>query len=313
MARISFADHLGLALHPRQAKPRTRGITMVIDTGHSLPVVQGVLELYAHLIDIAKITELHLTADLDRIRKKVALYRRFGVHVQPGGVVVELARLQNREAEVLERLSALGFDHIEVSSSATTQRPGEAEDRFVRHVRGLGLAAMGEVGKKFHEGDRTRRSDTELDVEETVREMRTLLDAGASKVYWEGHVLRRVMGDTAAEILARHPAATRQVMAVVERIGAESIVFEVSSMIPYVQRRAQQFWLVRNFGPEVNLGNVRLEEVQYLEHVRLGTWPVFGFGPPGDHPYMQALERAGGGAVSAGWWQEIPLPAPGGR
>ena len=50
---------------------------------------------------------------------------------------------------------------------------------------------------------------------------------------------------------------------------------------------ARQFWLVGNFGPEVNLGNVRLEEVQYLEHVRLGTWPVFGFGPLGDHPYQR--------------------------
>jgi hypothetical protein len=39
----------------------------------------------------------------------------------------------------------------------------------------------GEVGKKFSEGDKTRKSDTELDIEETVAEFRSLLAAGAPK------------------------------------------------------------------------------------------------------------------------------------
>jgi phosphosulfolactate synthase len=231
--------------------------------------------------------------------------------VQPGGVVVELARLQHRERQVLDRLAELGFDHIEVSSSSTTQREAEAEREFVAEVRRSGFTPIGEVGKKFAEGDKTRRSDTELDIEETVAEFRTLLGAGAPKAYWEGHVLRRIMGDTAADILARHPHGTDQILEVARQVGPENIIFEVSSMIPYVQRRAQQFWLVRLFGPDVNLGNVRLEEVQYLEHVRLGTWPVFGFGPLGDHPYMQALERSQGAPPADAWWQAIPIPERG--
>jgi len=120
-------------------------------------------------------------------------------------------------------------------------------------------------------------------------------------------VLRRVMGDSAADILARYPHGTDQLLEVARRVGAENIIFEVSSMIPYVQRRAQQFWLVRLFGPEVNMGNVRLEEVQFLEHVRLGTWPVFGFGSLGDHPYMQALERNQGAPPTDEWWRAIPI------
>lgn len=302
---------LGLALHPRAGKPRRQGITMVIDTGYSNAMVEGVLALYGHLIDIVKLTELHLTCPLGEIRRKIALYKAAGIGVQPGGIVVELARLQRRGAEVLDRLAALGFDHIEVSSSATSQREQEQEAAFIADVARRGFTPIGEVGKKFAEGDRTRRSDTELDVAATVAEFRALLGAGAPKAYWEGHVLRRVMGDTAAEILARHPRATEQVMAVAGEVGAGNIIFEVSSMIPYVQRRAQQFWLVRLFGPEVNIGNVRLEEVQYLEHIRLGTWPVFGFGPLGDHPYMQALERSQGAPPGGAWWQAIPVPARG--
>ncbi len=299
---------LGIALHPRGAKPRAQGITMVIDTGYNNAMVESVLALYGHLIDIVKLTELHLTSPLSEIRRKIALYKAAGVGVQPGGIVVELARLQHREDQVLDRLAALGFDHIEVSSSSTTQREQEQEQAFVADVARRGFTPIGEVGKKFSEGDRTRRSDTELDVAETVAEFRALLAAGAPKAYWEGHVLRRIMGDSAADILARHPHGTDQVMAVVDQVGARNIIFEVSSMIPYVQRRAQQFWLVRLFGPEVNIGNVRLEEVQYLEHIRLGTWPVFGFGPLGDHPYMQALERTQGAPPTDAWWNAIPIP-----
>lgn len=301
-----LCDYLNIGLPARQGKPRDRGVCMVIDTGQSVQALEGILRSYGHLIDIAKVTELHLTVPVDEIRRKVQLYREHGIDVQPGGIVLELSRLQGSEATTLDRLRDLGFTAIEVSSSSTAQRESAEDRSFVEAVTSRGFRAIGEVGKKFHQGDKTRFSDTELDTGETIREMQSLLAAGAGKVYWEGHVLRRVMGDTASDILARHPKATGQVMDVVDAVGLDRIVFEVSSMIPYVQRRAQQFWLVRLFGPEVNIGNVRLDEVQFVEHIRLGTWPVFGFGELGDHPYMQALEK-GAGSASETWWRDIPL------
>ena len=306
-ATTPFNEFLGIELHKRSQKPRNRGITMVIDIGYNPSMVESVLDLYGHLIDIVKLTELHLTSPLDAIRRKVELYKSKGVGVQPGGIVVELARLQKNERRTLEGLRELGFDHLEVSSSSTTQRERDIESQFVGLARSLGFTVIGEVGKKFHVGDKTRRSDTEVDFDATVAEFESLLGGGADKVYWEGHVLRRLMGDSAADIVARYPAGTNQVLKVAERIGAGKIIFEVSSMIPYVQRRAQQFWLVRLFGPEVNIGNVRLEEVQFMEHIRLGTWPVFGFGELGDHPFMQALEAGNGVMPEGEWWKAIPF------
>ena len=307
MSTIPLKDYLGIELHPREQKPRSRGICMVIDIGYNLAMVESVLELYGHLIDIVKLTELHLTSPTDVIRRKIDLYRARGVGVQPGGIVIELARLQKREKQVLKKLAELGFDHIEVSSSSTSQREAEIEKEFVSYVRTSGFTVIGEVGKKFSTGDKTRKSATDLDIEETVTEFKTLLTSGAKKVYWEGHVLRRIMGDSAADMLARYPQGTDQVLDVAKQIGMDNIIFEVSSMIPYVQRRAQQFWLVRQFGPEVNIGNVRLEEVQFLEHIRLGTWPVFGFGDLGDHPFMQALEQSGGKLPTGEWWRAIAM------
>ena len=307
MDRTPLNEFLGIELHPRQKKPRTRGISMVIDIGYNPSMVESILDQYGHLIDIAKLTELHLTSPLSVIKHKVDLYRKAGVKVQPGGIVIELARLQKREKQVMDRLREAGFDALEVSSSSTSQREAEIEQEFVDSARKAGFMVIGEVGKKFATGDKTRKSDTELDIEETVTEFKSLMKGGAEKVYWEGHVLRRIMGDSAADILARHPGGTNQVMEVIKRVGSEHIIFEVSSMIPYVQRRAQQFWLVRNFGPEVNIGNIRLEEVQFVEHIRLGTWPVFGFGDLGDHPFMQALEKTDGKLPTDAWWQAIPM------
>ena len=188
MDKTPWKDYLGIDLFPRSMKPREQGITMVIDVGYNNAMVESVLKLYGHLIDIVKITELHLTCPLDEIKRKIDLYRSYGVGVQPGGIVIELARLQKREKQVLENLKTLGFDHIEVSSSSTTQRESEIEAEFVRGAMKLGIGVIGEVGKKFHDGDKTRKSDTELNVEETVNEFRALLEGGAKKVYWEGHV-----------------------------------------------------------------------------------------------------------------------------
>ena len=306
-AKTPFNEFLGIELHKRSQKPRKGGITMVIDIGYSPAMVESVLDLYGHLIDIVKLTELHLTSPMDVIKRKVASYKAKGVGVQPGGIVVELARLQKNERKALDGLREMGFDHLEVSSSSTTQRVRDIESQFVALATSLGFTVIGEVGKKFHVGDKTRKSDTEVDFDATVAEFEALLGGGADKVYWEGHVLRRLMGDSAADIVARHPAGTDQVLRVAERIGQEKIIFEVSSMIPYVQRRAQQFWLVRLFGPDVNIGNVRLEEVQFMEHIRLGTWPVFGFGELGDHPFMQALEAGHGKMPTGEWWKSIPF------
>jgi phosphosulfolactate synthase len=45
--------------------------------------------------------------------------------------------------------------------------------------------------------------------------------------------------------------------------GAERLIFEAP-------RRSQQAWLVRHFGPDVNLGNVLPHDLIAVESLRLG-------------------------------------------
>lgn len=299
---VSFQEFLGIDYPPRSAKPRESGITMVMDTGWPVSFVESTLEQFGGFLDVVKIWDPHLRAPEAEVRKKIDIYNRHGVRVQPGGIFLEIARHQGKEREVLKRIQQMGFSIIEVSSSATTRRAMSEEADFVREVRDMGFAVFGEVGKKFITGDETRKSEEVLDEEATVDEMATLIDAGAELVYWEGHVLRRVMGESGAEIFEKRETGTEQVLRVAKSIGHEKIIFEVSALVPWVSRKSLQFWLISLFGPEVNLGNGRLEELGHIEALRAGSHPVFGFDDAGDYPWIRALAEDKGPGHE--WWAE---------
>lgn len=88
----------------------------------------------------------------------------------------------------------------------------EEEADYVQFARSLGFSVIGEVGKKFPEGDRTRVSDEVIDVDETIREFKRLLEAGASCVYWEGNLTWRLVGENPTEILAKQDTGTKQLL-----------------------------------------------------------------------------------------------------
>jgi phosphosulfolactate synthase len=298
-----FYQELGLELQERSSKPRAKGKTMVMDMGWPVEFVRGALALYGDFIDVVKIVNLALHERASELRRKVAVYRDYDIETQPGGIIIELARWQHVEEEVLRKLLKYGFTALEISTSSTSQRESDEERRFSDLCQKLGFRVYGEVGKKFPGGDKTRVSEDRLNVQETISEFKVLLDSGAVGVYWEGHVLRAVLGQIPEEIMRRRKAAEPEVMEVVQAVGQDKIIFEVSPQIPFYSRRAMQFWLVRLFGPEVNIGNTRLEEIPMLEDTRRGCWPILGFGELGDHPWIRSyVER--NGTASPTWWKE---------
>lgn len=291
-----FAPFLELA--PRTRKPRTTGLTMLGDRGWPVSFIEGTLAAYGHAIDIAKISVRHIHQPEQVVRQKLELYNAHQIETQIGGPVLEIARLQGKGRQALEYLAELGFESVEVASEAIpTQGDLEEEAEFTRLCGELGLKVHGEVGKKFPDGDKTRRSAREIDVEETVRQFRNYLDNGAVNVYWEGHVLRMVLGDNGERVEGRP-----MLQAVADAVGVNNIIFEVPyTYLPYASKRALQALLVYMFGPNVNVGNVLIEEIAELEEIRGGIFPAFG-APSGDHPWIASLARNGGTAADD-WWR----------
>jgi phosphosulfolactate synthase len=300
---MHLKDYLGLDLYQRDRVPGKRGITSVIDLASPFAVLQGSLETHAEYIDVVKLTDCLLTAPLSETQKRIELIRGHGIGVQPNGAYLEIARLQGTDQQVLRKLRDLGYTHVEVSASTTDTSSSEEDLAFTALAIDLGFTTYGEVGKKWPEGDRTRISERVVNTEVTITEMRAFLDAGVDHVYWEGHLLKKVIGETPEEIEQNYEDAKQQLHAVTDVVGVENIVFEVTSLISPEQRRMMLQWFIREYGPDVNVGNCIAVDIPFLEQMRLGTTPVHGLGTSGDHPWIRALARTGTGQADAEWWR----------
>lgn len=295
----TFGAYLEIEYATRtDTKPRSAGVTMVMDQGWPNAFTEGMLDAFGTSLDIVKLWDPHLRAPARVVRDKVKIYKDYGVIVQPGGLILELARQQDSYKRTLERLKSLGFDAVEISNTTSTRVDLDEETKAVRQALDMGFRIYGEVGRKFADGDGTRLNETTLDIDATVEEFETLLEAGAEKVYWEGHLLRKVMGDDPETINEKASSGTQQVIEVARRVGLDKIMFEVSGLRPRANRQWLQFWLVRVFGPDVNIANARIEEMANLEAIRAGSHPIFGFGAAGNYAWMRAY-----GEGRAKWWR----------
>jgi phosphosulfolactate synthase len=235
-----------LELPVRSAKPRRTGITHVLDRGMSPRELESLLTTARNHVDHIKLgwgTAYVTGAVLD----KIAICRDAGVTVAPGGTLLEIALHQDRLEEYVAWLQKLGIDHVEVSNGSL---PISArEKRRVIERLALEFTVFAEVGSKAGGAARP---------EAWVQEMLGDLEAGACAVIAEGRESGTVglfaadgsvNGDLVDELL-RH-------------LGPEAIIFEAPL-------RPQQVWLLRHVGLDVNLANIRPDDVLALETLRRG-------------------------------------------
>ena len=103
-----------LNLPERSAKPRSHGLTHVIDRGLSISEIEGMIEVAGEFVDIVKLgwgTAL-ATGNLDR---KLACYRAHEIPVVLGGTLTELAISRGRLDELIAWVHELGLSHFEIS------------------------------------------------------------------------------------------------------------------------------------------------------------------------------------------------------
>ncbi|MGH8909954.1 MAG: phosphosulfolactate synthase [Egibacteraceae bacterium] len=236
-----------LDLPARTRKPRRTGLTHVLDKGASPAAVEGLLSTAGDLVDIAKIG--WGIAYVDRaVKQRIAAYHEAGVVVCLGGTLLEIAVAQGRVRELARWAAALGIDAVEVSNGLCRLSPERKQD-LVRKLS-TSFVVLAETGAK----------DPRVPVAglEWAAGMAGDLTAGARWVIAEGR-------ESGTVGLYEPGGSVRAwlVDSITARVGHERVIFEAP-------RRAQQTWLIRRFGPDVNLGNIALDDVLTLETLRLG-------------------------------------------
>ena len=278
--------HDFLELPQRSPKPRKKGLTMVIDIawfGASSPMVAG----YKEYIDCVKSTARCLWVDEDIVRANIKAYRDWGIDVQIGGIPYEIAVLQGKQKQYMERARALGTNIVEVESHAAGLSLNQMKAE-VKSLKGEGFKVVGEVGAKWADLDETRPSRDAVYVDKVVEKMSQLLEVGADHVIWEGMVVRALLGNR-----LENKKGQEQLFKVVETVNAENIIFEMWSARGNPNSPLWG-WLIQHFGPDVNLGNINVQDISMLETIRRGL----SYDPA--HPYIRWLKD---GKPMANWWE----------
>ena len=237
-----------LDLPERSAKPRSHGITHVIDRGLSIAEIEGMIEVAGEFVDIVKLgwgTAL-ATGNLER---KLECYRAHEMPVVLGGTLTELAISRGRLDELIAWVHELGLAHFEISDGTIAlehERKLELIERLAQE-----FTVLSEVGSKDDTGAITPPYVW-------VEQMHAELAAGAWKVIAEGR-------EAGTAGIFRPSGEVREglIGEIVHEIAPDQIMFDAP-------RKDQQVWFVRRFGAEVNLSNVPVGEVLALETLRLG-------------------------------------------
>ncbi len=236
----------------RPTKPRDHGLTMVIDKGLGLKEVQDLLTTAAEYMDFIKLAFGTSVLYPDwLLREKIAMIRAHGVEVYPGGTLLEVAVLQGRYREFLERAADLGFSFLEVSEGTVNMKPNLRAE-LIRLACREGFGVVAEVGKK----DRSAKI-----IPSRVRDQVWAdLDAGAYKVIIEGRDSGRGVG------IYNMDGSVREELfnGILEEVGDPCCVIWEAPMV------SQQQKLLLALGPGVNLGNVQTRDVLSLEAARVG-------------------------------------------
>jgi len=265
MTSAEYLDDLGV----RRLPPRT----CPLDPGYDPESVVSHLGQSSHLMTSLKLsTAAWLIADEESTRRKFAAARSHGVATVTGGTPFEVAVHQNLLPQYMEVCAELGADRIECARGFT--EPDLQPEEIVGMAAEHGLGMDVELGSK-HSG-----AFTPAVVDVLIEEGRRWRGAGAHFLVIEARESAREIGlfDSSGNFDAL--AAER----FVEAFGFDALLFEAPN-------KPSQFALLDHFGAEIQLSNVRLEELLRVEIYRRGLH-ADAFAKPG-LSFVDEAERPG--------------------
>ncbi|WP_461788644.1 phosphosulfolactate synthase [Pedobacter sp.] len=231
----------------RTAKPRQKGLTMVMDKGLSLRQVEDFIEVAGVHTDIVKLgwATSFVTPNLT---EKLALYRSAGIPVYFGGTLFEAFAIRNQFDDYQRVLEKYGMEYAEVSDGSMDIDHEEKCNYIAKLAKQV--TVISEVGSK----DATKI----FAPYKWIQLMKAEIEAGSWKVIAEA----REGGNVG---IYRGTGEVREglVDEILTQIPDERIIWEAP-------QKEQQVWFIKLIGTNVNLGNIAPAEVIPLETIRLG-------------------------------------------
>lgn len=240
----------------RGKKPRTTGLTMMMDWGLAYRRVQDYLELLEPYVDLVKIVvgtaRLYPEGYLVR---KLNLYKDNNVTPFLGGQFSEYVYATqgwDGMEPFFDEAKRLGFDALEISDNCVPLND-EERARMIKLAIGQGLEVHGEVGSKVE-----MQSADEL-----INQAKVCMEAGCEIVLVEG-----------AELIENGQPHTEMLSRLRAEMDLEKTLFELTG--PWIKGVTQSSvhelkrFLLDEFGPDINMANVMPDDVLETEALRVG-------------------------------------------
>jgi phosphosulfolactate synthase len=220
---------------------------MVMDKGLSIRQAHDLIEVAAPLIDFVKLG-FGTSLITGNVKEKVKLYKSAGIQVYAGGTLFEAFWIRKSLHLYKEFIHELGLETLEISDGTVTMKHSE-KCRYISEYS-KEFRVLSEVGRK-DESDK-------LSDEVWVTEMQHELLAGSYLVIAES----RESGTVG--IYDSHGKPQNDLINLITReVDIKRIMWEAP-------QKSQQAWLIKQFGSNVNLGNIAPDDVVSLETLRLG-------------------------------------------
>jgi phosphosulfolactate synthase len=209
--------------------------------------MNDMLEDFGQFIDVVKFG-IGTAYTTPRLVEKIKGYRNAGLIVYFGGTLFEKFYAQDKLDAYADFLKQHDVNHIEISSG-TLDIAIEEQVELVHRFKG-DFTCFCEVG--------TKDTSTVMPPSVWIDQMGQLLEAGAAYVIAEGR-------DSGTAGIFRPSGELRMglVSDLADKIGMEHVIFEAPT-------HASQMVMINQFGPNVNLGNIKPSDVLILETQRQG-------------------------------------------
>ncbi|MCF8302787.1 MAG: phosphosulfolactate synthase [Bacteroidales bacterium] len=234
-------------LPERPEKPRNTGVTMVMDKGLSVREAEDLVDTAGELIDFIKLG-FGTCMVTNHVEKKIKIYQNANIKVYLGGTLFEAFLIRDKYEEFKKFVKKLKIDVVEVSDGSIYID----HDRKCELINDLSkdFTVLSEVGSK--------QSGILIAPTKWINMMETELQAGSFKVIAES----RESGTVGIYRPSGMPHVAL-VSKILSKIPLDKILWESP-------QKSQQVWFIKEFGANVNLGNIAPHEIIPLETLRLG-------------------------------------------